>query len=206
MNETAKAAEPSWAWKRPVWMRLSATSALVAVTLIVTSADGAATLSLRQTGQIQFMHAMASFACATFMNIGAIGAGRAPAFFLSGTAIFCFPVYLAHFLGWPLSSVVHSFGAIILAIGWCVLIASARGIDRADRQEECPSLSGSQPTRSRIASCATRYSAGPDTRAPLFGSSKHILPPAVDRQRPKHLERKRSRFWPTPEHQAAPTV
>ncbi|TGX49082.1 hypothetical protein E5A73_19745 [Sphingomonas gei] len=71
-------------WRRSVWMRLAAFSVLGAAMVLLTAPTGA--LALRQAAQIQFMHAMGTFACATFMNIGAHRARHAPLFFLAGSA------------------------------------------------------------------------------------------------------------------------
>ena len=82
--------------------------------------------------QVEFMHAMSTFACATFMNIGARGARHAPACFVLGSVCYCFPVYFSH-LGAPLPStpILKIAGASLLFLGWGILVWSASSIDRA---------------------------------------------------------------------------
>ena len=62
-------------WTRRTWMTLAALSGLVSVAVGAFAAHGVAdpqAKDLLHTGaQYQFMHAMASFACATFMQVGA---------------------------------------------------------------------------------------------------------------------------------------
>jgi uncharacterized membrane protein YgdD (TMEM256/DUF423 family) len=91
--------------------------------------DGAASL-VRVGAGFQFMHSMSTFACATFMNIGAEHARLAPAFFLSGSLIFSASMYARAFGLWSGGSAPLILGAGLMAAGWGVLFVAARGIDR----------------------------------------------------------------------------
>jgi uncharacterized membrane protein YgdD (TMEM256/DUF423 family) len=86
---------------------------------------------LMQTGaSYEFMHAMATLACATFMQVGAAKARFAPAFFLSGSVLFCGSLY-ALALGAPrLVGAVTPLGGLLMLLGWAVLAWAARGVDR----------------------------------------------------------------------------
>lgn len=121
-------------WKRALWMRLGALNGLVALGMLLLSRDlvlsSMQEASLRFGAQIQFMHGMATLACATFMNIGAAGARRAPAFFLLGVLLYCVPTYaeaagFAHWIG-----AVRPLGIGAFVAGWLVMAWSARDIDR----------------------------------------------------------------------------
>ena len=84
-------------WTRRLWMTLAAVSAFVSVAAGAFAAHGLAdprAQELMRTGAIyEFMHAMATFACATFMQVGAARARFAPAFFLSGALLFSGSLY-----------------------------------------------------------------------------------------------------------------
>jgi uncharacterized membrane protein YgdD (TMEM256/DUF423 family) len=111
-------------------MRLAAISVLGAALILLTAPTGA--LDLRQAAQIQFMHAMGTFACATFMNIGARWAKYSPICFLTGSVLYCGPAYLARAGGPALSPSVAILGAALLACGWFILILAAGNIDRTE--------------------------------------------------------------------------
>lgn len=121
-------------WKRAVWMRLGALNGLVALGLILLSEDSAISATfaaaLRHGAQIQFMHGMATLACATFMNVGAIGARRAPAFFQVGILLYCVPVYAEAITSPEWVSVMKPLGIGAFTIGWLIMAASARDIDK----------------------------------------------------------------------------
>jgi uncharacterized membrane protein YgdD (TMEM256/DUF423 family) len=81
----------------------------------------------------EFMHAMATFACATFMQVRAARARFAPALFLGGTALFSGSLY-ALALGAPhWIGIVTPFGGLLFLAGWAVLVWAARGVDQAAR-------------------------------------------------------------------------
>ena len=121
-------------WTRSLWMRLAALSGLSAVAIGAFAAHGVddpkAAEWLRLGAHYEFMHAMATFACATFMNIGASRARFAPAFFLSGSVIFCGSLY-AMALGAPrILGAVTPAGGVLFLIGWAILVWSAGTIDQ----------------------------------------------------------------------------
>lgn len=124
-------------WTRSLWMRLAAISGFLSVAIGAFAAHGVqdakAAEWLRTGAQYEFMHAMATFACATFMNIGALRARFAPAFFLSGALIFSGSLY-AMALGAPrILGAVTPIGGLFFLIGWAILAWSATQIDQERR-------------------------------------------------------------------------
>lgn len=120
-------------WTRRTWMTLAAISGFAAVAVGAFAAHGVtdpkAQEWLRTGATYGFMHAMATFACATFMTIGAKTARFAPAFFLSGTVVFSGSLY-AMALGAPRwFGAITPIGGLLFLIGWGVLAWAARGID-----------------------------------------------------------------------------
>ena len=118
-------------WRRATWMRLASLTGLTAVLIwtyaFVAVLDPALAANLRLGATVQFMHSMATFSCATFMNIGARDARHAPAAFLPGILLFSGACYVA---GKAAPSVMLSgAGMALLAIGWLILAWSARTID-----------------------------------------------------------------------------
>jgi uncharacterized membrane protein YgdD (TMEM256/DUF423 family) len=115
-------------------MTLAALSGLLSVAFGAFAAHGIKdphAAEIVRTGALyEFMHTMATFACAIFMQIGAARARFAPAFFLSGTVLFSGSLYgLA--LGAPhWTGIVTPIGGVLLMIGWAVLIWAAQGVDR----------------------------------------------------------------------------
>ena len=84
---------------------------------------------LRTGATYGFMHTMATFACATFINVGALRARHAPAFFLSGVVLFSGSLY-AMAAGAPRwLGAVTPIGGLLFLIGWGVLAWAARGVD-----------------------------------------------------------------------------
>ena len=120
-------------WHRATWMRLGAINGLAALIILLLSNDmpllPVKAGVIRLTAQIQFMHGMATLACATFMNIGARKARLAPAFFLGGIALYCLPAYLAvlQIANWPSVKIA---GLYAFFTGWLILVWSAGDIDR----------------------------------------------------------------------------
>lgn len=98
------------------------------------AAHGAATARaaelLRIGASYEFMHAMASLACATFMQVGARRARFAPAFFLSGTALFSGSLYALAFGAPRLVGAITPIGGTLFLVGWSVLVWAAGGVDR----------------------------------------------------------------------------
>lgn len=116
-------------------MTLGAVSGFVAVAVGAIAAHGVSDPQAREwlkTGATyEFMHAMATFACATFMNIGARGARFAPAFYLGGTVLFSGSLY-ALALGAPRwAGLATPVGGVLFLIGWTTLAWAARKVDQA---------------------------------------------------------------------------
>jgi len=115
-------------------MTLAALSGFMAVAVGAFAAhaitDPQAREWLKTGATYQFMHTMATAACATFMNIGARGAKTAPAFFLSGIVLFSGSLY-AMALGAPRwLGMVTPVGGLLFLAGWAILAWSARGVDQ----------------------------------------------------------------------------
>jgi uncharacterized membrane protein YgdD (TMEM256/DUF423 family) len=122
-------------WTRRTWMTLAAVSGFLAVAVGAFAAHGvsdpAAKDWLKTGATYEFMHAMTTFACATFMNIGAKRARYAPAFFLGGTVLFSGSLY-AMALGAPRwLGMVTPLGGLCFLTGWAILAWAARGVDQA---------------------------------------------------------------------------
>ena len=122
-------------WARRNWMTLAALSGFLAVAMGAFAAHGIkdpkAAEWIKTGATYEFMHAMATFACATFMQVGAKRARMAPAFFLSGSVLFSGSLY-AMALGAPRwMGAVTPFGGMLFLTGWLILAWSARGVDPA---------------------------------------------------------------------------
>ena len=121
-------------WTRRLWMTLAAVSGFVSIAAGAFAAHGLtdrASEVMRTGATYEFMHAMACFACAVLMQLGARRARFAPAFFLGGTLLFSGSLYgLA--LGAPRwTGIITPFGGLAFLIGWAVLAWAARGVDQA---------------------------------------------------------------------------
>lgn len=121
-------------WTRRTWMTLAAIGGFAAVAVGAFAAHGVQDVQAREwlkTGaQYGFMHTMATFACATFMNIGAHRARLAPAFFLSGVVFFSGSLYAMAFGAPRWLGAVTPIGGVLFLVGWAVLAWSARDVDR----------------------------------------------------------------------------
>ncbi len=120
-------------WRRRNWMTLAAISGFIAVAVGAFAAHGVSdprAQELLKTGAMYgFMHSMATFACATFMQVGARRARFAPAFFLSGVLLFSGSLY-AMALGAPRwLGAVTPIGGLCFLTGWAILAWAARGVD-----------------------------------------------------------------------------
>jgi uncharacterized membrane protein YgdD (TMEM256/DUF423 family) len=123
-------------WTRRLWMMLAALSGFISVAAGAFAAhslkDPKAAEIMRTGATYEFMHAMATFACATFMQVGARRARFAPALFLSGTGLFSGSLY-ALALGAPrLTGIVTPLGGLLFLAGWLVLAWAALGVDRPE--------------------------------------------------------------------------
>ena len=120
-------------WTRRNWMTLAAIGGFVAVAVGAFAAHGITDPKakdwLRTASTYGFMHTMATFASATFMQVGARRARFAPAFFLPGVLLFSGSLY-AMALGAPRwLGAVTPVGGVLFLIGWMVLAWAARGVD-----------------------------------------------------------------------------
>lgn len=120
-------------WTRRTWMTLAAVGGFLAVAVGAFGAHGVADPKaqewLRTGATYGFMHTMATFACATFMNIGARRARFAPAFFLGGVVLFSGSLYAMAFGAPRWLGMVTPLGGLAFLIGWGVLAWAARGVD-----------------------------------------------------------------------------
>jgi len=121
-------------WTRRLWMTLAAAGGFVAVAMGAFAAHGvsdpAAKAWLQTGAQYGFMHTMATFACAVFMEIGARRARFAPAFFLPGVVLFSGSLY-AMALGAPRwMGAITPLGGLLFLLGWATLVWAALEIDQ----------------------------------------------------------------------------
>jgi uncharacterized membrane protein YgdD (TMEM256/DUF423 family) len=116
-------------------MTLAAVGGFVAVAIGAFAAHGVddprAQELLRTGATYGFMHTMATFACATFMQVGARRARFAPGFFLSGVLLFSGSLYALAFGAPRWIGIVTPFGGLCFLAGWAVLAWAARGVDPA---------------------------------------------------------------------------
>ena len=120
-------------WTRRNWMTLAAVGGFLAVAMGAFAAHGVTdprAQELLRTGSLYgFMHTLATFACAAFMQIGARRARFAPGFFLAGVVLFSGSLY-AMALGAPRwLGAVTPIGGLCFLAGWAILAWAARGID-----------------------------------------------------------------------------
>ena len=116
------------------WMMLAALSGLLSVAIGAFATHGmhdprAAEL-LKTGASYQFMHSMATFACATFMQIGARRARFAPAFFLPGVVLFSGSLYAMAFGAPRIVGVITPIGGMLFLAGWATLMWASRTIDQ----------------------------------------------------------------------------
>src|SRR5713101_4350937 len=109
-------------WSRPLWMCFGALGGLCGTLILLCAPVGA--MQLRQAAHVQFMHAMSTFACATFMNVGAACARYAPACFVVGSLLYSLPIYIGHAGGPAPSPMCTLAGEILLVGGWAILVWS----------------------------------------------------------------------------------
>ena len=127
----APKAQQETRWNRRLWMRLATINALASTIALMISAHLPEDVSsvVRLGAQVQFMHSMASIACATFLNVGAEAARHAPALLLGGSLLFALTHYGAAAGLWGLINGVISFAAVVMASGWLIMFAAGRNID-----------------------------------------------------------------------------
>ncbi|HEY5071948.1 MAG TPA: DUF423 domain-containing protein [Caulobacteraceae bacterium] len=121
-------------WNRRTWMTLAAASGLTGVVAGAFAAHGltqaAAREWMRTGAAYEQLHALATLACAGFLQLGAVRARHAPALFLGGTALFSGSLYAMALGGPHWLGAVTPIGGMLLLAGWAVLIWAARGMDR----------------------------------------------------------------------------
>jgi uncharacterized membrane protein YgdD (TMEM256/DUF423 family) len=120
-------------WSRRNWMTLAALGGFVAVAVGAFAAHGIAdprAQELLRTGaNYGFMHTMATFACATFMQVGAKRARFAPAFFLAGVVLFSGSLFVLAAGAPRWVGAITPLGGLSFLTGWLVLAWAARGVD-----------------------------------------------------------------------------
>ena len=120
-------------WTRRNWMTLAALSGMAAVAVGAFAAHGVSdprAKELLKTGATyEFMHAMATFASAVFMQIGARRARFAPAMFLGGTLLFSGSLYALAFGAPSWIGAITPIGGLLFLAGWATLAWAARGVD-----------------------------------------------------------------------------
>lgn len=121
-------------WTRRAWLTLAALSGFLAVAMGAFAAHGLDDPSaqdwMRTGAQYAAIHALATFACAGLMQLGAGRARLAAAFFLGGTALFSGSLY-AMALGAPRGlAAVIPVGGLLFLIGWLTLAWAAWGVDK----------------------------------------------------------------------------
>ena len=122
---------------RRQWMMLAALSGFLAVAVGAFAAHGVkdpmAKEWLKTGAQYEFMHTMATFAAAAFMQMGGRRARFAPAFFLPGTVLFSGSLY-AMAAGAPRwLGMITPIGGLLFLGGWLVLAWAAFEIDQPVR-------------------------------------------------------------------------
>jgi uncharacterized membrane protein YgdD (TMEM256/DUF423 family) len=118
-------------WTRRLWMRLGTVNALCALVaaLVAFRLDEPAATMMRLGAGFQFTHAIATFACAAFMNSGAAQARHAPAPFLAGSALFAGALYARALAIWDGGDLPLGLGGALMAAGWGVLFVASGAID-----------------------------------------------------------------------------
>jgi uncharacterized membrane protein YgdD (TMEM256/DUF423 family) len=120
-------------WTRRLWMMLAAVSGFVSVAAGAFAAHGLSGQSaevMRTGATYEFMHALATLACAALIQVGAARARFAPALFLAGSVLFSGSLY-ALALGAPrLIGIVTPFGGLLFLAGWAVLAWAAKDVDQ----------------------------------------------------------------------------
>ena len=116
-------------WTRRVWTTLAALSGLLAVAAGAFGAHGVqdptARELLRTGAKYEFIHALATLACAALMATAMPRARFAPAWFLLGTLLFSGSLYALAFGAPRMVGIVTPFGGLAFMAGWAVLAWAA---------------------------------------------------------------------------------
>lgn len=122
------------AWTRRTWTALAAAVGFVSVACGAFAAhaapDARAAELLRTGAHYGFIHALATLACATLMQLGARRARLAPAFFLSGVVVFSGSLYAMALGGPRWLGAVTPVGGVLFLVGWAVTAWAALEVDR----------------------------------------------------------------------------
>ena len=135
--------EPALPWTRRVWMTLAALSAMCAAGVATAAAlitpPGPVADLMKAGAAIQFMHSMATLACATVVQIGGARARHAPAFFLAAILLLSGSLYaMAAGAAPPNVQAAAMLGALASAAGWIILAAGTLGVDSYTRRAPMP--------------------------------------------------------------------
>jgi uncharacterized membrane protein YgdD (TMEM256/DUF423 family) len=120
-----------WAWERRTWMTLAALTAMGAAAIVVMATlltSGRTAELLKGGAAIQFMHSMATLACATVIQIGGVRARHAPACFLTSIVLLPGSLY-AMAAGVKGVSPFLAAGILAAACGWLILAMATREVD-----------------------------------------------------------------------------
>jgi uncharacterized membrane protein YgdD (TMEM256/DUF423 family) len=122
-------------WSRRNWLTLAALGGFLSVAVGAFAAHGVTdprAQELLRTGSLYgFVHSLATFACAAFMQVGARRARFAPAFFISGVVLFSGSLYALAFGAPRWIGAVTPIGGLGFLAGWATLAWATRGVDRA---------------------------------------------------------------------------
>lgn len=129
-------------------MTLAALSAMgaagVATAAVLLAPAGPVADLLRAGAAIQFMHSMATLACATVVQIGGLRARHAPGFFLTGIVLLPGAIYAKAAGAPPAVWLVAAAGIAAAAVGWITLAAATLGVDPSPGED---ALQGQRPAR-----------------------------------------------------------
>ncbi len=122
-------------WSRSTWTSLAAISGFLSVAFGAFAAHGVADPLAREwlrTGSTyEFLHALATLACAALVVAGAPRARFAPAFFLGGSLLFSGSLYAMALGGPRWLGAVTPIGGLLFLAGWAVLAWAVRRMDQA---------------------------------------------------------------------------
>lgn len=114
-------------------MMLAALCAMTAAAVMAAAAlwvpAGRVADLLKAGAAVQFMHSMATLACATIMQIGGGQARRAPAFFLASIPLLSGSIYAMAAGAAPAVGALATLGGVSAAAGWAILVRSTLSVD-----------------------------------------------------------------------------
>ncbi|MEO8813124.1 MAG: DUF423 domain-containing protein [Caulobacteraceae bacterium] len=118
-------------------MTLAPASGLIGVLAGAFAAHGVSDPVARswlETGaRYELIHALATAACAAFVNAGGRRARLAPGLFLAGTVLFSGSLYAMAFGAPRWLGAVTPLGGLLFIAGWAVLIAAGLQVERGER-------------------------------------------------------------------------